>query len=82
MLPQEKCLVYPRPAPHPPPLPKTGHGDSGRPDCGLYGGRNAPGKDVTDRIVFLLRRRNLDRCKTEIVAETGVYAGTECTDTK
>lgn len=29
ILPNARCLVYPRPAPHPPPLPKTGRGDHG-----------------------------------------------------
>jgi len=31
ILPQASCLVYPRPATHPPPLPKTGQGDAGTP---------------------------------------------------
>lgn len=30
VFPQTRCLVYPSPANHAPPLPKTGHGESGR----------------------------------------------------
>lgn len=29
ILPEARCLVYPRPAPNPPPLPRTGRGDHG-----------------------------------------------------
>ncbi|MCH7507126.1 MAG: DUF58 domain-containing protein [Proteobacteria bacterium] len=29
IIPKARCLVYPAPAPHPPPLPKTGRGDFG-----------------------------------------------------
>lgn len=29
VIPQQQCLIYPRPEPNPPPLPKTGRGDHG-----------------------------------------------------
>lgn len=34
ILPQARCLVYPRPAANPPPLPRTGRGEEGAPRVG------------------------------------------------
>jgi uncharacterized protein (DUF58 family) len=34
LIPKARCLVYPKPAPHPPPLPKSGRGDQGAPHKG------------------------------------------------
>lgn len=34
IIPEARCLVYPRPAPHPPPLPRTGRGDEGAAKAG------------------------------------------------
>jgi len=56
IIPRARCLVYPRPAPNPPPLPQTGHGDEGsaRPGDGehLHGLREYRPGDPLKKIAW------------------------------
>lgn len=62
IFPQTRCLVYPSPAKNAPPLPKTGHGESGRPEKGdgdqVHGLRKYQPGDSIQRVAWRASARH------------------------